>query len=45
MSREDDMELALSDSQAMIDQQPAIALTIHYTAISDHSEILCLITS
>lgn len=39
MTREDDREIALSDRQATIDrQQPAIALTIHYTAVPDDGD-------
>ncbi len=39
MTREDDIELSLSDRQAMIDQQePAIAITIHYTAVPDDGD-------
>ncbi|BAZ38487.1 cell wall hydrolase/autolysin [Calothrix sp. NIES-4101] len=39
MTREDDREVTLSARQAMIDQQqPAIALTIHYTAVPDEGD-------
>lgn len=39
MTREDDTELALSDRQAAIDrEQPAIALTIHYTAVPEDGD-------
>ncbi len=39
MTREDDREIALSARQAMIEQQqPAIALTIHYTAVPDDGD-------
>ncbi len=39
MTREDDREIALSTRQAMIEQQqPAIALTIHYTAVPDDGD-------
>lgn len=39
MTREDDKEIALSTRQAMIEQQqPAIALTIHYTAVPDDGD-------
>ncbi|MBD2385265.1 N-acetylmuramoyl-L-alanine amidase [Cylindrospermum sp. FACHB-282] len=39
ITREDDREIALSDRQAMIDQQqPAIALTIHYTAVPEDGD-------
>lgn len=39
MTREDDTEVTLSERQAMIDQQePAIAITIHYTAVPDDGD-------
>lgn len=39
MTREDDIELSLSARQAMIDQQePVIAITIHYTAVPDDGD-------
>jgi N-acetylmuramoyl-L-alanine amidase len=39
MTREDDREIALSARQTMIEQQqPAIALTIHYTAVPNDGD-------
>ncbi|MBE9214688.1 N-acetylmuramoyl-L-alanine amidase [Plectonema cf. radiosum LEGE 06105] len=39
MTREDDIELSLSDRQAMIDrEEPTIAITIHYTAVPDDGD-------